>query len=66
MIITDFAKRYAEAWCSQNPQSVAAFFAENGSLTVNDGPSHRIILLILSKRMPAFEYVTALDRSSMP
>ena len=38
MIITDFAKRYAEAWCSQNPQSVAAFFAENGSLTVNDGP----------------------------
>ena len=38
MIITDFAKRYAEAWCSQNPESVAAFHAENGSLTVNDGP----------------------------
>ena len=36
--ITAFAKRYAEAWCSQNPQSVAAFFAENGSLSVNDGP----------------------------
>jgi steroid delta-isomerase-like uncharacterized protein len=33
-----FAKRYAEAWCSQNPDSVAAFFAENGSLSVNDGP----------------------------
>src|SRR5437773_11876163 len=33
----DFAKRYAEAWCSQNPESVAAFFAENGSLSVNDG-----------------------------
>jgi steroid delta-isomerase-like uncharacterized protein len=33
-----FAKRYAEAWCSQNPESVAAFFAENGSLSVNDGP----------------------------
>ena len=32
-----FAKRYAEAWCSQNPESVAAFFAENGSLSVNDG-----------------------------
>jgi hypothetical protein len=31
--ITTFAKRYAEAWCSQNPESVAAFFAENGSLT---------------------------------
>ena len=36
--ITTFAKRYAEAWCSQNPKRVAAFFAENGSLSVNDGP----------------------------
>src|SRR5438309_4789240 len=36
--LTKFAKRYAKAWCSQNPESVAAFFAENGSLTVNDGP----------------------------
>jgi predicted ester cyclase len=35
---TEFAQRYAEAWCSQNPESVAAFFAENGSLSVNDGP----------------------------
>jgi steroid delta-isomerase-like uncharacterized protein len=35
--IITFAKRYAEAWCSQNPESVAAFFAENGSLRVNDG-----------------------------
>jgi uncharacterized protein (TIGR02246 family) len=33
-----FAEAYAEAWCSQNPESVAAFFAENGSLSVNDGP----------------------------
>jgi steroid delta-isomerase-like uncharacterized protein len=37
--LTTFAKRYAEAWCSQNPESVAEFFAENGSLSVNDGPS---------------------------
>ena len=36
--ITTFAKRYAEAWCSQNPDNVAAFYAENGSLSVNDGP----------------------------
>ena len=36
--LTKFAKRYAEAWCSQDPESVAAFFAENGSLSVNDGP----------------------------
>ena len=36
--INNFAKKYTEAWCSQNPESVAAFFAENGSLSVNDGP----------------------------
>src|SRR2546422_4406098 len=36
--LTKFAKRYAEAWCSQNPESAAAFFAENSSLSVNDGP----------------------------
>ena len=34
----NFAKRYAEAWCSQNPESVAVFFAENGSLSVNNEP----------------------------
>src|SRR6267143_7269819 len=33
-----FAQHYAKAWSSQNPESVAAFFAENGSLSVNDGP----------------------------
>src|SRR4030095_14208430 len=31
-----FARRYAKAWCSQNPEGVAAFFAENGSLKVNN------------------------------
>jgi hypothetical protein len=36
--LTKFATRYAEAWCTQNPQSVAAFFAENSSLSVNDEP----------------------------
>jgi len=36
--LNDFASRYAKAWCSQNPESVAAFYAENGSLSVNDGP----------------------------
>jgi predicted ester cyclase len=32
-----FAQRYARTWCSQDSESVAAFFAENGSLKVNDG-----------------------------
>src|SRR5438309_5337910 len=36
--LKEFAQRYAKAWCSQNPESVAAFFAKNGSLSVNDGP----------------------------
>ena len=35
--IIGFAQRYAEAWCSHNPERVAAFFAQNGSLSVNDG-----------------------------
>ncbi len=34
----DFASRYAKAWCSQNPESVAAFFAERGSISINNGP----------------------------
>ena len=32
-----FATRYTSSWCSQNAASVASFFAENGSLTINDG-----------------------------
>ena len=36
--LTEFAKRYAKAWCSQNPDSVAAFFAERGSISINNGP----------------------------
>ncbi|HEX9166101.1 MAG TPA: nuclear transport factor 2 family protein, partial [Gemmatimonadales bacterium] len=33
----DFATRYTAAWCSQNAASVAGFFAERGSLTINEG-----------------------------
>lgn len=36
--IRDLAKRYTEAWCSQNASRVAAFYQRNGSLTVNAGP----------------------------
>lgn len=35
--LTDFATRYAAAWSSQRPDSLASFYAENGSLTVNAG-----------------------------
>ena len=33
--LTNFATRYAAAWSSQNPVSLASFYDENGSLTVN-------------------------------
>jgi predicted ester cyclase len=36
--LTAFAMSYANAWCSQNPDSVAAFFAERGSISINNGP----------------------------
>jgi hypothetical protein len=36
--LTKFAMRYAKAWCSQDPKKVAVFFAENGSLSINNGP----------------------------
>jgi hypothetical protein len=35
--LKNFAKRYAEAWCSQDPEKVAAFFAERGSISINHG-----------------------------
>ena len=35
--LTNFATRYAAAWSSQNPVSLASFYTENGSLTVNGG-----------------------------
>jgi uncharacterized protein (TIGR02246 family) len=35
--LTDFATRYAAAWSSQNPASLASFYAEKGSLVVNGG-----------------------------
>lgn len=35
--LTDFATRYTVAWCSQDAASVAAFYSEYGSLTVNEG-----------------------------
>jgi predicted ester cyclase len=36
--LTKFVKRYAEAWCSQDPEKVAAFYARNGTISVNDEP----------------------------
>ena len=35
--LTEFGRRYAAAWCSQDAASVAAFFSANGSLQINGG-----------------------------
>jgi uncharacterized protein (TIGR02246 family) len=35
--LQEFGAKYTAAWCSQDAASVAAFFAENGSLTISDG-----------------------------
>jgi uncharacterized protein (TIGR02246 family) len=37
--LNEFARSYTAAWCSQNAASVAAFFAPDGSLTINNGAS---------------------------
>ena len=37
--LQDFAERYTAAWCSRDAASVAAFFAPNGSLSVNGVPA---------------------------
>ncbi|WP_461414403.1 nuclear transport factor 2 family protein [Gemmatimonas sp.] len=36
----EFAERYTAAWCSQNPDQVAACFAVDGVLTINGGSPH--------------------------
>ena len=35
--LNDFARSYTAAWCSQDPASVAAFYAPDGALTINGG-----------------------------
>ena len=35
--LDDFAAHYTAAWCSQDPALVAAHFAPDGSLTINQG-----------------------------
>jgi hypothetical protein len=35
--LQELGTKYTAAWCSQNAASVARFFAEDGSLTINKG-----------------------------
>lgn len=55
--LRDFALRYTAAWCSQNAESVAAFYSPEGSLTVNgDAPAvgRNAITAIAQSFMSAF------------
>ena len=36
--LRDVARRYTDAWCSQDPARVADSYAPDGSLTINEGP----------------------------
>ena len=35
--LEDFANRYAAAWSGQDPEAFSLFYAEHGSLRINDG-----------------------------
>ncbi len=55
--IKAFAEGYNQAWCSQKPKFVAQFFAENGSLMVNNGEpavGRKAIAEVVSSFMTAF------------
>lgn len=64
--IKEFAAKYAAAWCSQNAASVAAFYAENGSLKINNGtPSigRKAITVAAQDFMTAFpDMVVTMDK----
>src|SRR5438105_2151243 len=54
--LTDFATRYAVAWSGKDPVKFAAFYDENGSLTVNGAASLGRAAIIATARayMAAF------------
>ena len=63
--LASFGKKYSEAWCSQKPESVAAFFSTDGSLKVNaDSPAvgREAITKVAQGFMTAFpDMVVAMD-----
>jgi hypothetical protein len=63
--LTNFGKKYSEAWCSQKPESVAAFFLTTGSLKVNaDSPAvgREAITKVAKGFMTAFpDMIVAMD-----
>jgi len=66
--LNDFATRYAAAWSSKNPAALATFYAQDGSLSVNDGEpavGHAAITIKVQGFMQAFpDMVVKLDHVS--
>ena len=64
--LNNFGKKYSEAWCSQNPEKVAEYFAVNGSLKVNNGlpaVGRKAIAQVADGFMKAFpDMIVAMDR----
>jgi SnoaL-like protein len=61
-----FAARYTAAWCSHKASSVASFYSEAGSLTINDGVpavGRRAIEAVAQSFMMAYpDLVVTFDR----
>ena len=55
-VLKKFAKRYAEAWCSQDPDKVAAFFVERAETIQIEG--HAALLRHLGKDVQVLAEVT--------
>jgi nuclear transport factor 2 (NTF2) superfamily protein len=51
--LRDFARRYTDAWCSQEPTRVAAHYAADGRIVVN-GAAPAPILEVAESFMAAF------------
>jgi hypothetical protein len=64
-----FAAGYTAAWCSQDAASVASYFAEQGSLKINDGVpaiGRAAIAAAAQSFMTAFpDLVVAMDRLTL-
>jgi len=64
-MIHKFAQRYTKAWCSQDAASLAACYAEDGSLKINNGEAavgHTAITASAQAFMSAFpEMVVHMD-----
>ena len=67
--LNEFGAQYTAAWCSQKAASVAAFFADQGSLQVNDGSpavGRAAITAVAQGFMTAFpDLVVKMDKMSV-